>query len=129
MQNEYQIIFQGKKTRFPRCKAKLKCTLEKHILRPKQTCLQSQTYWQLFFSLNFRLYFEAAGPDCFNVFCKILVKSKFQLELFLDHQNGENIGPGHHDITIRWRHCDYPPSTVNFQKYYKPPPIYRPIYL
>ena len=69
---------------------------EKHIVQPKQVRLRSETHQltiiviasHFALSLNFRLYFEAAGPSCFNVFCKIRLQSKFQLELLLDQQNG-----------------------------------------
>ena len=69
---------------------------EKHIVQPKQVRLGSETHQltiivsasHFALSLNFHLYFEAAGPSYFNVFCKICLQSKFQLELLLDQQNG-----------------------------------------
>ena len=95
VQNEFQIIFQ-EKNKVSTIKIQTEMHFEKHIVQPKQVRLRSETHQltiivsasHFALSLNFRLYFEAAGPSCFNVFCKIRLQSKFQLELLLDQQNG-----------------------------------------
>ena len=95
VQNEFQIIFQ-EKNKVSTIKIQTEMHFEKHIVQPKQVCLRSETHQltiivstsHFALSLNFHLYFEAAGPSCFNVFCKIRLQSKFQLELLLDQQNG-----------------------------------------
>ena len=95
MQNEFQIIFQ-EKNKVSTIKIQTEMHFEKHIVQPKQVRLRSETHQltiivsasHFALSLNFHLYFEAAGPSCFNVFCKIRLQSKFQLELLLDQQNG-----------------------------------------
>ena len=95
VQNEFQIIFQ-EKNKISTIKIQTEMHFEKHIVQPKQVRLRSETHQltvivsasHFALSLNFRLYFEAAGPSCFNVFCKIRLQSKFQLELLLDQQNG-----------------------------------------
>ena len=95
VQNEFQIIFQ-EKNKVSTIKIQTEMHFEKHIVQPKQVRLGSETHQltiivsasHFALSLNFRLYFEAAGPSCFNVFCKIRLQSKFQLELLLDQQNG-----------------------------------------
>ena len=95
VQNEFQIIFQ-EKNKVSTIKIQTEMHFEKHIVQPKQVRLRSETHQltiivsasHFALSLNFYLYFEAAGPSCFNVFCKIRLQSKFQLELLLDHQNG-----------------------------------------
>ena len=115
-----KLYSREKKNKFSTIKSQTEMHFEKHIVWPKQTRLRSEMHWQLFFSLNFRLYFEAAGPDCFNVFCKILLQSKFLGRIISwspkrVSKNGENIGPWHHDVTNQWWHCDYQPNTINFQ--------------
>ena len=95
VQNEFQIIFQ-EKNKVSTIKIQTEMHFEKHIVQPKQVRLRSETHQltiivsasHFALSLNFHLYFEAAGPSCFNVFCKIRPQSKFQLELLLDQQNG-----------------------------------------
>ena len=95
VQNEFQIIFQ-EKNKVSTIKIQTEMHFEKHIVQPKQVRLRSETHQltiivsasHFALSLNFHLYFEAAGPSCFNVFCKIRLQSKFQLELLLDQQNG-----------------------------------------
>ena len=95
VQNEFQIIFQ-EKNKVSTIKIQTEMHFEKHIVQPKQVRLRNETHQltiivsasHFALSLNFRLYFEAAGPSCFNVFCKIRLQSKFQLELLLDQQNG-----------------------------------------
>ena len=95
VQNEFQIIFQ-EKNKVSTIKIQTEMHFEKHIVQPKQVRLRSETHQltiivsasHFALSLNFHLYFKAAGPSCFNVFCKIRLQSKFQLELLLDQQNG-----------------------------------------
>ena len=95
VQNEFQIIFQ-EKNKVSTIKIQTEMHFEKHIVQPKQVRLRSETHQltiivsasHFALSLNFHLYFEAAHPSCFNVFCKIRLQSKFQLELLLDQQNG-----------------------------------------
>ena len=95
VQNEFQIIFQ-EKNKVSTIKIQTEMHFEKHIVQPKQVRLRSETHQltiivsasHFALSLNFHLYFEAAGPSYFNVCCKIRLQSKFQLELLLDQQNG-----------------------------------------
>ena len=95
VQNEFQIIFQ-EKNKVSTIKIQTEMHFEKHIVQPKQVRLRSEMHQltiivsasHFALSLNFHLYFEAAGPSYFNVFCKIRLQSKFQLELLLDQQNG-----------------------------------------
>ena len=47
---------------------------DRHI---KATRLRSERHWKLLLYLDFRSYFEAASPNWFNVFCKILLQSIF----------------------------------------------------
>ena len=75
---EFQTRFQKKKTRFRLLKkAKLNKTLWRiisgdiHKLVCKVRCKKMLLY------LDFRSYFEATGPNCFNVFWKVLLQSIF----------------------------------------------------
>ena len=52
-------------------------TLENHIARHTQTRLRSEMHWKMLLYLDFRSYFEATGPNCFNVFWKVLLQSIF----------------------------------------------------
>ena len=52
-------------------------TLENHIARHTQTRLRSEMHWKMPLYLDFRSYFEATGPNCFNVFWKVLLQSMF----------------------------------------------------
>ena len=52
-------------------------TLENHIARHTQTRLRSEMHWKMPLYLDFRSYFEATGPNCFNVFWKVLLQSIF----------------------------------------------------
>ena len=45
--------------------------------------LQSETHW----NLDFRSYFEAASPNCFTVFCKILFQSICLARIISKNQN------------------------------------------
>ena len=52
-------------------------TLENHIARHTRTRLRSEMHWKMLLYLDFRSYFEATGPNCFNVFWKVLLQSIF----------------------------------------------------
>ena len=52
-------------------------TLENHIARRTQTSLRSEMHWKMLLYLDVRSYFEATGPNCFNVFWKVLLQSIF----------------------------------------------------
>ena len=81
---------------------------------PKQT--RGETHWQLHFYLNFRSYFEAAGPYCFNVFWKILLQSIFLARSILwplkRVQKQWIHWTGHLGVK-NWRHhCKYRPNNT-----------------
>ena len=51
--------------------------ISRDITGQKQTRLRSEKqwkFWKLLFYLDFPSYFEATSPNCFNVFCKILLQ-------------------------------------------------------
>ena len=69
--------------------SKLKRTSEKHkVQQARLVCEVRRTYNCSFNSLSDRSYFEAAGPNCFNGFCKILCIQYFLSGSFLDRQHG-----------------------------------------
>ena len=51
------------------------------------TRLRSETHWKLLLYLHFHSYFEATSPNCFNVFCKILLQSIFPARITNKNNN------------------------------------------
>ena len=51
------------------------------------TRLRSETHWKLLLYLDFHSYFEATSPNCFNVFCKILLQSIFPARIINNNNN------------------------------------------
>ena len=78
----------------------------------KQTRIRSETHWKLLFYLDFRSYFEAASPNCFNVSGKILLQSIFVARIINKNKNksknlkisrnNSEATSGHQNAT--WRH-------------------------
>lgn len=59
-------------------KAKLKGASDKHFARSiKLVSEVRRTDKSSFISISRRCYFEASAPNCFKVFCRILLQSKF----------------------------------------------------
>ena len=75
---EFQTRFKKKKDEVSTVKSQTEQnTLENQIARHTRTRLRSDMHWKMLLYLDFRSYFEATGPNCFNVFWKVLLQSIF----------------------------------------------------
>ena len=61
--------------------------MSRDITGHKQTRLPSKTLWKLFLYLHFHSYFKTTSPNCFNVFCKILLQSIFLARIIIKNKN------------------------------------------
>ena len=81
----------------------LRKTVSKHL--KVYNCLRSETYWQMSFCLDFRSYsFEAAGPNCFIVLCKILLPWKV-IAKSISRSPKRPVQTTPTKFFVWWRHC------------------------
>ena len=85
-----KLDFRGKRQAFDGKKPNWNAlwrNISRDITGRKQTRLRSETNWKLLLYLDFRSYFEAASPNCFKVFCKILLQSIFLARIINKNKN------------------------------------------
>ena len=88
--NEFQARFQGKRQGFDGKKPNWNAlwrNMSRDITGHKQSRLPSKTLWKLLLYLHFHSYFKTTSPNCFNVFCKILLQSIFLARIINKNKN------------------------------------------